>query len=175
MGFHSEQGDESIHAIFKSLKRTYSCVRNPVERLRSALPPKRFPQHHSQACGEEAKERGRWNPEITYWTPHTYNLPSVNVIVICVLARAGSYQPTNNQSLSFPITLPYLRGWLLGNFHWLVSSGAKTSNPCTLYYTILSCQCHILVPLTSFWEHLDSHSSLAHLSGRLTADTFTLS
>ncbi len=37
MRFHSEQGAESIHAIFNSLKRTYSGVRNSVERFRYML------------------------------------------------------------------------------------------------------------------------------------------
>ena len=33
MGFHSEQGAESIHARFNSMLRTYSSVRNQLERL----------------------------------------------------------------------------------------------------------------------------------------------
>ena len=33
MGFHSEQGAESIHARFNSMLRTYSNIRNPLERL----------------------------------------------------------------------------------------------------------------------------------------------
>ena len=33
-GFHTEQGAESIHAIFNSLGHTYTSVQNPQEQLK---------------------------------------------------------------------------------------------------------------------------------------------
>ena len=35
--FHGEQGAESIHRVFNSLKRTYANIRNPVDRLKSIM------------------------------------------------------------------------------------------------------------------------------------------
>lgn len=37
LGFLSEQGAESIHANFNSLMKTYSNIRNPVERMRRVM------------------------------------------------------------------------------------------------------------------------------------------
>ena len=36
-GLMGEQGAESIHAKFNSLKRTYSGIRNPIARLKSIM------------------------------------------------------------------------------------------------------------------------------------------
>ena len=33
VGFHSEQGAESIHALFNSLLRTYASTHNPTQRM----------------------------------------------------------------------------------------------------------------------------------------------
>lgn len=33
LGFHSEQGLESVHSVFNTIKRTYASVRNPLDRL----------------------------------------------------------------------------------------------------------------------------------------------
>jgi hypothetical protein len=37
LGFHSEQGAESIHAEFNTMLRTYASTRNPVDRLKYIL------------------------------------------------------------------------------------------------------------------------------------------
>ena len=37
LGFHGEQGAESIHRVFNSLKRTYNNIKNPPDRLRSMI------------------------------------------------------------------------------------------------------------------------------------------
>jgi len=37
IGFHNEQGAESIHTRFNSLKRTYCNIRNPVDRLKGIM------------------------------------------------------------------------------------------------------------------------------------------
>lgn len=37
LGFMGEQGAESIHAYFNSLKRTYQAIPNEVERLRCMM------------------------------------------------------------------------------------------------------------------------------------------
>ena len=37
LGFHGEQGAESIHSVFNSLKRTYNNVHSPVERLQRIM------------------------------------------------------------------------------------------------------------------------------------------
>lgn len=37
LGFHGEQGAESIHRVFNNLKRTYANIRNPVDRLKSIM------------------------------------------------------------------------------------------------------------------------------------------
>ena len=44
LGFHGEQGAESIHAAFNTLQRTYSSVPNPTNRLKCMLK-----EHHTQA------------------------------------------------------------------------------------------------------------------------------
>ena len=36
-GLMGEQGAESIHAKFNSLKRTYSSIRNPLDKLKSIM------------------------------------------------------------------------------------------------------------------------------------------
>ncbi len=35
--FHSEQGAESIHAVFNSLKQTHCSIRNPLDSLRRVM------------------------------------------------------------------------------------------------------------------------------------------
>ncbi len=37
VGFHGEQGAESIHRVFNSLKRTYASIRKPTDRLKSIM------------------------------------------------------------------------------------------------------------------------------------------
>ena len=37
LGFHGEQGAESIHARFNSMQRTYASVRNATERLKAIV------------------------------------------------------------------------------------------------------------------------------------------
>lgn len=37
VGFHSEQGAESIHALFNSLLRTYASTRNPTKKLQRVM------------------------------------------------------------------------------------------------------------------------------------------
>ena len=37
LGFHCEQGAESIHARFNSMQRTYANVRNGTERLKAIV------------------------------------------------------------------------------------------------------------------------------------------
>ena len=47
LGLHSEQGAESIHNIFNSLERTYSTIRNPLERMRCM-----FREHQLQTSAQ---------------------------------------------------------------------------------------------------------------------------
>ena len=37
LGFHGEQGAESTHARFNTLMRTYSSIRNPLDRLKAVV------------------------------------------------------------------------------------------------------------------------------------------
>ena len=37
VGFHSEQGAESIHTVFNSLQRTYASIRNRAQRLEGIM------------------------------------------------------------------------------------------------------------------------------------------
>ena len=43
LGFHGEQGAESIHNVFNTLERTYSAIQNPVQRMKNMLR-----EHHLQ-------------------------------------------------------------------------------------------------------------------------------
>ena len=43
IGFHGEQGAESIHNVFNTLERTYSAIQNPVQRMKNMLR-----EHHPQ-------------------------------------------------------------------------------------------------------------------------------
>ena len=47
LGFHGEQGAESIHNIFNNLERTYSVIRNPLQRMKNMLR-----EHHLQVSPE---------------------------------------------------------------------------------------------------------------------------
>ena len=43
-GFHGEQGAESLHALIHRVGRSYTSIKNPVERLRSIIK-----EHHLQS------------------------------------------------------------------------------------------------------------------------------
>ncbi len=124
MGFHSEQGAESIHAIFNSLKRTYSGIRNPVDRLRYMLKENCLQNAPLNITAKPAaKKRKRMIPQ----SPTPEHLTTLS----CVLTRACSKQAT------IPVipNSPPAPVWLLPTFTG--SNQVKKKNQHSILYTTL--------------------------------------
>ena len=52
LGFHGEQGAESIHTVFNALHRTYNSITNPTHRLKCMLK-----EHHLQISPNTSEQR----------------------------------------------------------------------------------------------------------------------
>ncbi len=63
LGYHGEQGAESIHRVFNSLKRTYASVRSPTDRLEhpeGVLYLQTAPRNVAVTPTVKRQKRGEW-------------------------------------------------------------------------------------------------------------------
>lgn len=104
IGFHNEQGAESIHTRFNSLKRIYSNIRNPVDHLKGIMNDiltKCSSEYCSQASDQ--KEEKKYvaivvlNLYLTYFTSlgHIYMPKNTYSTKSCLI-----YQDNTNLGLS---------------------------------------------------------------------------
>ena len=93
LGFHGEQGAESIHAIFNSLNRTYSNIRNHADRLKGVMREHYLQIAPSNVAKTPAVKKRKINIMLNPWPDLnvTFILPSTSLT-----ADVDKLCPTNH-------------------------------------------------------------------------------